>query len=58
MDGGDVRMVESGQQLGLGLETRGALRIRAEVFRQDLNRDLGSSEESLARYTSPMPPAD
>ena len=50
-------MVQRGQHLGLALEPGEAVGIRRERFRQDLDRDGALQVVSVARYTSPMPPA-
>ena len=47
VDGGDVRVVQRGEETGLALEPRQPLRVRREDDRQDLDRDI-ASESGIA----------
>ena len=51
-------MVQRGEHFGFALEPGEALGILRDRLRQDLDRDVrASGSVSVARYTSPMPPA-
>jgi hypothetical protein len=54
---GDVRVVERGEQLCFTLEAGEALRILRQLGGSTLIATSRSSFASVARYTSPMPPA-
>jgi hypothetical protein len=53
----DVWVIQRGQHLGFALEAGHAFRVLCEGFRQDLQRNFALEFVSLARYTSPKPPA-
>ena len=54
----DVRMIQRRQHFGFTLEARQAIGIVREGVGQHLDRDVAASRlVSVARYTSPMPPA-
>jgi hypothetical protein len=53
VDGRDVRMVQRGEDFGLTLEASEAIRVSGERRGQHLQRHLGFSLASVARYTSP-----
>jgi hypothetical protein len=55
VDGGDVRVVERGQDLCLALEARHAVRIVREGLGQDFDGHLAPELVIVARQTSPMP---
>jgi hypothetical protein len=57
VDGGDVGMIQRGEDFGFALEPREALGIASDRFGQTLIATWRFSFVSVARYTSPMPPA-
>ena len=56
VDGGDVRMIQRGEDFGFAMEPCEPIVVSGERWRQDLDGDLRFSFVSVARYTSPMPP--
>ena len=57
VDRANVGMIQRGEHLRFTLEARDAIGIARERFRQDLDRDFAIQPRSVARYTSPIPPA-
>jgi hypothetical protein len=57
VDRDDVRVLERRDRVGLALEALPALGIRGGRGREDLEATSRASFVSVARYTSPMPPA-
>ena len=49
VDGGDVRVVEGGEEVGLALEAREPLGVLRHLGRQDLDRDVAAEVVSVAR---------
>src|SRR5437660_11005856 len=54
---GNVEVVERGQHLGFALEPGRAAGLAAKGFRQEPQRHIALQLVSVARYTSPLPPA-
>ena len=57
MDDEDIWMIHRARRSRLLLETAESLGIAAKVGRQHFDRHLAAKRLSVARYTSPMPPA-